>query len=236
MRFKRIINLFESGNVFVTGLRGTGKDVLFGNVITRRNRAYVSNMDYGGQFVKLKFKDICLSDNTYREFISGNLNHYEFPYPRGSDIYISDAGVYLPSQFCNELNKQYQGLVAYLSLSRQISHNNNHYNVQHLGRLYDKAREQGDIYIRCRKCFVIFGFVLQLITIYDKYQSCLDRVKPCRIRVPMFNKNAQIQARIYRDNFFNQHGEVHNHILIYKNKSKHDTYLFEKLLSNGGDS
>ena len=45
MRFKRIIRYFKRGNVCVTGLRGTGKDLLMGNVIARRKKNYVSNLN-----------------------------------------------------------------------------------------------------------------------------------------------------------------------------------------------
>lgn len=234
MRFKKVIDLFNSGNVCVTGLRGTGKDVLFGNVIARRKAPYVSNIDYGGYFCKVNFKDLTLSDNKFTNFVEGDIHEYNYPYPRGSDVYISDVGVYMPSQYCNELNKLYQGMSSYQALSRQVSRNNFHINVQNLNRAWDKIREQSDIYIRCRKCFFVFGFVFQLITTYDKYQTCLDRVKPCRIRVPMLNLEAQTQAKIYRDKFFNQHGEIRNRVLIYRNKSKHDTYYFERLLRDGG--
>lgn len=236
MRFKKIIKLFESGNVCVTGLRGTGKDVLFGNVISRRKAPYVSNIDYGGYYCKANLKDLCLSDNKYNNFIEDDIHEYNYPYPRASDVYISDVGVYLPSQYCNELNKLYQGMASYQALSRQVSRNNFHINVQNLNRAWDKIREQSDIYIRCRRCFVIprINVVFQLITTYDKYDACLNRVKPCRIRVPLFNREAQVNARIYRDKFFNENGTIKNRILIYKNKSKHDTYYFERLLRDGG--
>ena len=46
MGIRKIIKLFENGNVNVTGLRGTGKDVLFSNVIARRKSKYISNVDY----------------------------------------------------------------------------------------------------------------------------------------------------------------------------------------------
>ena len=232
MRFKKIIRMFENGNVCITGLRGTGKDLLMSNVVVRRKDPYVSNIDYGGFFAPLDFDKISLGENTYQEFISGKVFHYEFPYARGSDIYISDVGVYLPSQYCNELNRDYKYLPSYMALSRQVSHNNFHINVQNLNRAWDKIREQSDIYIRCRKCFYIpfVNIVLQLITVYDKYESCVNRVSPCRISGFSLNPVARSQAQTYIDNFFNTHGSVKNRILIYRNKSKYDTYHFEKLL------
>lgn len=233
MRFKKIIKLFDSGNVCVTGLRGTGKDVLFGNVIARRNVDYVSNLDYGYKYNKLELNNLDCGKNTFENFISGNVNYYKYPYPLGSDVYISDVGVYFPAQATLKLNAKYDYFSVYEALSRQVSRNNVHINVQNLNRAWDKIREQSDIYIRCRKCFVIFGFVIQFITIYDKYQSCVDRVAPCRVTVPFFNKEAQLSAKIYIDDFVNRHGSVKNHILIYRNKSTHDTYYFEKLLLGG---
>lgn len=231
MRFKKIVRLFKKGNVCVTGLRGTGKDILFGNVIARRNIPYVSNLDYGGLYNPLSLNKICIP-NTYDNLINNNINDYVYPYPLGSDIYISDAGIYLPSQYCNQLNRDYQGLITYQALSRQVSHNNVHINVQNLNRLWDKVREQSEIYIRCNWCMVLFNkIVIQKITIYDKYQSCLDRVSPCRIRKPnlLMDKEKRLQYELYRDKFYNTYGDIRSRFLIYINKSNHDTYYFEKL-------
>lgn len=230
MRFKKIINLFQNGGVSVCGMKGTGKDVLIGNVIARRKDPYISNLDYGYEYIPLKLNDLNLPNN-YANFINNSTNDYAYPYPLGCDIYISDCGIYLPSQYCNQLNRDYEGIVSFQALSRQIAFANVHFNAQNLNRVWDKLREQSDTYIRCRKCFVIFGFVIQFITIYDKYESCLARINPCRIRAPKIgDKNAKMQADLYLDNFYNQHGSVKNRILIYRNKSKHDTYYFGRLL------
>lgn len=237
MRFGKIVKLFKNGNVCVCGLRGTGKDVLMGNVIARRQKPYVSNLDYtnGQWYNPLDFNRLDMGKNTHKDLIKGDVKYFAYSYPPESDVYISDAGIYLPSQYCNELNKEYGYLPTYFALSRQVSHNNIHTNCQHLGRLWDKLREQAaDNYIRCRKCIFIGNIVVQFITIYDKYQSALDRVKPCRIRVPlMAKKDVKLQADMYRDKFFNTYGDVKNRILLYRNMSMHDTYYFEKLFKGG---
>lgn len=256
MKFSKIIKMFESGNVCVCGLRGTGKDMLTSNVIARRNKPYVSNLDYthDDNYQLLDFEKINVGRNTYKNLISGDIHYYEFPYISGSDIYISDAGIYLPAQYCNELNKQYPHLPTYFALSRQLSHNNMHVNAQHLGRVWDKIREQSDLYIRCRFCWVVFGrvilkikakykwkwldkiplLVIQKITLYDKYESALNRVAPCRITVPLLAKREVKQnAQIYLDKFYNTYGSVKNHLLIYWNKSSYDTFYFEKLFKEG---
>lgn len=241
MGINSIVKLFKQGNVCTCGLRGTGKDVLLGNVIHRRKNPYISNLDYGDNLkksiihvpLKLDYLDI---KNKYDNFHNGDINEYIYPYPKYCDIYLSDAGVYLPSQYCNELNKKYQGLIEFQQLSRQIGQCNFHINTQNLNRLWDKVREQSDIYIRCNWCKVLFGkIVIQKITLYDKYESCLNRVKPCRIAIPLFgSRESKMSARLYIDNWKNQHGKVKNKILIYKNKSRHDTLYFGDLLSKGG--
>lgn len=235
MNIKKIVKLFEKGNVCVTGLRGCGKDMLFGNVIMRRKKMYLSNLDYGGDYIPLDITIMNCGLNTYTNFIENNINYYEWAFEEYGDIYLSDCGVYFPSQYCNYLNNKYGYIATYQALSRQVSHNNVHINCQNLNRVWDKIREQSDIYIRCNWCKVLFNkLVIQKITIYDKYESCLNRVNPCRIHVPLF-ANSQIKqnARLYLDNFYNTHGEISSHILIYFNKSTYDTYYFEKLLKNG---
>lgn len=234
MNLKKIIKLFKDGNVCVTGLRGSGKDVLFGNVIyhlfTKKHLPYVSNLDYGGYYIPLTLSDLDINNN-YNNFIDNKVNDYKYPYNLGSDIFLSDAGVYLPSQYCSQLNKQYEGVIGFQALSRQIGLCNFHINVQNLNRVWDKVREQSDIYIRCLKCKIIGKIVVQKVIIYDKYESCLNRVKPCRIHVPIFgNKVAKMNARLYIDNFINTHGSIKTKLLIYKNHSKHDTLYFGHLL------
>lgn len=235
MLFSSVVRLFKKHSITVCGMKGTGKDLLTGNVIVRRNVPYVSNMNYGGDYYKLDFNDLQMSGNTYKNLIDGDIIPYDYPYPPGADIYVSDAGIYLPSQYCNELNKRYPSLPMFAALSRQIGHDTRfHCNTQNLNRLWDKLREHSDFYITCRRCWYLGGLVIQWITIYDKMQSCIDRVQPCRVRVPLLNKEARVQAQIYRDKFFNQHGTVENHILIYFNRSEHDTYFFGKLFKKGG--
>lgn len=238
MRFRKIVKMFERGSVTVSGMRGTGKDVLFGNVIARRKKPYVSNLDYteGDNFYRCDYGELMLSGATYGDLIKGVVTPFVYQYPCGSDVYISDAGVYFPSQYCNELNKRFPSLPLYMALSRQVSHNNVHVNVQNINRVWDKIREQSDIYITCNKCIVLFGkIVIQVVTLYDKYESCQNRVKPCRVRSRLtLNPVANSQVDIYKDNFYNTHGSVKRKLLIYWNKSKHDTYYFEKFFAQGG--
>lgn len=234
MRFKKLIKLFEDGNVCVCGLRGRGKDLLMSNVVIRRRLPYISNIDYGAQHFDFNYNDLNCGKNTYNRFIDGDVNYYKFPYPDGTDVYLSDAGIYFPSQFCNELNKKYAYMSVFQAISRHVGNCNFHFNAQNLNRVWDKIREQSDIYILCRRCFYIKGFVIQFITIYDKYDSAVARMKPLRLPAPMFaNSQTRMMRKIQLAQHEASHGMIENRILIYKNKSNYNTRQFNEILQKG---
>lgn len=234
-----IKRLFRRGNCFVFGERGDGKDVLFGNIIARSKKPYISNCDYthDDRYIPLDFSKLDCGKNTWQDFLNGTIKYYEYPYPLGADIYISDTGVYLPSQYNGELDKKFAYLPTFFSLSRHVGRCNIHANTQGLSRPWLKLREQGRRYIRCRGVFkplMKIGIVVQKVTIYSKYESGVACIEPCRITIPLLaTPDARMNAQIYRDKFFNQHGSVKTHFLIYFNKSKHDTHHFEKILKEG---
>lgn len=237
-RKRKVISLFKQGNVIVTGLRGSGKDMLMANVIASRKEPYVSNVDYKCRhtaYIPLQLDKLSVPDK-FQNFIDGDLIPYEYPYPEKSDIYISDAGVYFPSQYQGQLVKEYEGLPYFQALSRHLGDCNFHCNVQNLNRLWDKIREQSDIYIRCKSCKVFGKFVVQTIVVYDKYDSCLNRVEPYKHIATPFSMSAKIRteykardAQCLRE-FNERNGTVKKMTLIYVNKSKYDTRLFKSLL------
>lgn len=242
MGLKYVINQFKKGNVIVTGLRGDGKDMLFANVIARRKSIYISNLDYHCQrspFIRLNLDRLNVK-NDYSNFIENNVVAYDYPYPENCDIYISDAGVYFPSQNERELCKQFPQMPIFQALSRHIGNCNFHCNVQNLNRLWDKIREQSDIYIRCVSCRVLFGkWVFQRVIVYDKYESCLNRVEPyIHIKAPLLSHGNSRAEYLSKDElalreFKERNGLVKGQILIYKNKSQYDTRFFKKLLADG---
>lgn len=237
---RKIIKLFEQGNVSVSGLRGTGKDMLTANVVVRRKLPYISNVDYGGGaysdggcYIPLDFAELDCGHNTYDNFISGKVNKYVFPYPDGTDVYVSDAGIYLPSQYCNELNRKYSYIATYMALSRHLGANNFHFNSQNLNRVYDKVREQSDIYITCNKCFVLWGFVLQFVTIYEQYESAVKRVPPFRLSKSLFSADRKFDYEKELMHYNISYGKIKRRILLYRNKSTYDTRRFKEMLANG---
>ena len=231
---KKITELFENGNVCVTGLRGKGKDMLMANVVVRRDIPYVANIDYTDEYIPFELAHFDCGKNDYRNFINGDIKPYVFPYEDGTDLYISDVGVYFPSQYCNELNRDYKYFPTFMALSRQIGECNVHINVQNLNRAWDKIREQSDIYIRCTFCKVIFGYVIQTVVVYDLYDSCVQRVKPFRITAPLLaSREMRLQVDMERERYEQKFGKVQSKLLIYKNKSTYNTREFKNKLENG---
>lgn len=239
--FKSIVKMFDKGNVCVCGLRGDGKDMLMSNVACRRKLPYISNVDYGGGkfadggfFIPLNFVDISCGFNTYKDFISGEPHYYKFPYPDGTDVYLSDLGVYFPSQYCNELNRDYKFIPVYMALSRHLAAGNVHFNVQNLNRAWDKIREQSDQYILCRWCHVFFGkIVFQKVRIYELYDSCLRRIPPFRLSRPFLGGVRVDSWRQEKERYEQNYGVVKEKLLIYFNKSSYDTRIFKTILEGG---
>lgn len=233
MRLKTIRKLFDKGNVLVFGLRGRGKDVLFGNIIARKKKKYISNMDYTSdeRFIPFNPSEFDCGRNTYKDFIDGTIKPYTFPYPRGTDLYISDVGIYFPSQYCNELNKDFKYFPTFFALSRQLGANV-FINVQALPRCWDKIREQSDVYVRCDKCHVFFGkLVLMHVTLYDRYESAVRQVEPFSLKLPLLrNKESRMAYDLEKQRYYQNNGKVKGGWLLFINKSKHDTLYFDKLL------
>lgn len=237
MLFRSVIKKFEDGNVCVTGLRGRGKDMLMANVVVRRRKPYVSNVEYYPEnHIEYNPKDYDIGGNTYRNFIEGTLKRYVYPHQDGTDLYISDVGVYFPSQYCNELNRDYKSVPTFSALSRHLGACNVHINVQNLNRAWDKLREMSDTYIACNGCFVLFGIVFQRITVYDMYDSCIRRIKPYQYKAPLLaSKEMRQLDDMERMRYEQNYGKVRSHILIYRNKSSYDTRVFKTMLENAVD-
>lgn len=240
MFFRKFVKYFDKGNVSVCGLRGDGKDMLMANVVVRRKKAYISNIDYGGQRCPFIYELLNCGKNNYQNFLSGKIKKYIYPYADETDIYISDAGVYFPAQYNDKLNREYPEFPTFMALSRQIGKCNVHYNSQALNRVWDKIREQSDIYIRCRGCIVIFGIVFLHGRIYEKYESAVNNVRPFKLHDPngiLASREAHEQFRMHKEmkeaDYYNTHGEIVPFFTIFRNKSVYDTRLFKKILAEG---
>jgi hypothetical protein len=204
-----------------------------GNVACR-SRSYYSNINYGGNFHPLDFSSLDIR-NSYSDLVEGRITPYRYPYEEKADIFISDIGVYFPSQYNNELDKKYPRLPLFLALSRQLGNVNVHTNTQAISRNWLKFREQSDCYILCRWVFkplVKHGIVIQKITLYDNYDSCVKGVVPFRIPAPSIfaPKEAKLNYEIEKQRFIQNYGNVKDIIFVYRQKSSYDTRYFKTLL------
>lgn len=232
--FSRIRRMFSRGNTCVFGLRGRGKDMLMSNIAVRQKRPYVSNIDYGSERIPLDFKSLCVPTN-FEGFINGTITPYEYPYPEKSDIFVSDAGIYLPCQYNDRLNRNYGGLTTFAALSRHLGDCNIHYNTQALNRVWDKFREQCDCYIMAVRCKVIFGFVFQTVRVYERYDAAEKCVPPCRFKVPLLGSTGKTMARIEQQKYEITYGKIKTYRLLYRNKSSYDTRIFKTLMKGNDD-
>lgn len=239
MTIQKIVRMYKRGSVSCSGMRGSGKDILTANVIARRGGYYVSNVDYKSRvrFKKsryIRFNPALLRvGNSYKEFIENKVKSYIYPYPDGTDIYISDAGVYFPAQHCSELNRDYKDIPTFMALSRQLGDCNVHVNSQALNRVWDKIREQSDQYIVCQWCKVIGRVVVQCIRIYERYQTAVDNIPPCRVKMPLLSPERRQRAMLERERYLLQYGRIQSRLLIYFNKSDYDTRIFKSILEGG---
>lgn len=235
---RQLVKLSRKGNLSISGIKGSGKDLMQGNIIARKPERYVSNMDYthDERYIPLNLSEFDMAGNTYHNFISGNIKPYKYPYEDGVDVIISDAGVYLPSQYDSQLDKQYPYLATWGALQRHMNEGLLHFNSQSHARVWKKLREQCcDFYIRCDKAFVIFGIAIGTYYFYDKESSLLNKVKPCRLRKPgiFAPQEAKMMYETHVDNFYNTYGTVEWHWYICLNKSKHNSRRFKEMLENG---
>lgn len=227
MGFNKILRLFATGNVMVYGIKGSGKDMLFGNVIVRRGLPYVSNLDYGGDRYALDLKALRIGSD-FRAFIDGDVASYIYPFPEKADIYISDAGVYFPCQYNGVLNKSYSDFPQFLALCRQLGDCAVHTNTQGFNRPWDKIREQSDIYILCRSCRVFFKrLVFQRVTVYDDVDAAMKKVRPFTLRAGLLDRK---RVKVAKQQFETAYGKVRSYLLVYRNRSSYNTRYFRDLL------
>ncbi len=190
---RKLVKMFETESVLVSGGKGTGKDMMFSFVTRKRRLPYHSNVNYGGKFIPFNSRiDFSCGGNTCVNLINNNIIPYEYPYPDGQDYYISDAGVYYPAQDFALLNRNYRSYPLFSALSRHLGDCAIHLNVQNPNRVWDKLREQCTMYVRTRSCRVFFGRLVRLsYVVYTDYESCCRRIDP--FKRPLFGGRKKLE-------------------------------------------
>lgn len=223
-----LVECFKKNNVIVYGKKGSGKDLIFQYVINKRKRPYLSNISYGNKYKHIEIKELELNPNTYDNFIKGNISKIDKNLLfENHDIYISDGGIYLPSQYDNKLYKTYPSLPITYALSRHLYNNNIHCNVQNIGRLWKALREQADTYILAKNTIKLCGLFIVRYNIYDKYNTAVNELEPLKVRKGI------IARKDYTDTRDKEYKAVNGSIkkgyfIITKKSLKYDTRIFEK--------
>lgn len=224
---KIILDAFKKGNVIVYGKKGKGKDLLFQYVINIRKKDYLSNIYFGSNYNPVTLNEISCAPNTFENLINEKYIKTENKGWEDMDIYLSDCGIYLPSQFDSSLYKKFPSFPIYYALSRHLYHNNVHCNTQNLTRVWKALREQADSYIKCQGVINLPGFLVIKWCYYDKYESAVNNILPIVTpRKILFRKDDSIIAQFKATN-----GEIKNGISIIRKKAiMYDTRVFKSYL------
>lgn len=174
-----IIKVFKRNNVIVFGKKGTGKDMLFQAVINKRKEIHYSNILYTkSKTLLLKINEITLFPNSYENLINDNVEKIDPNLDEKLDIYLSDGGTYLPSQYDYMLHKKYTSLPLFYALQRHLYNSNFHVNVQSLSRLWKPLRELADGYFKMERTIFIGPLYIISLTYYDRYESAEQSLLP----------------------------------------------------------
>jgi hypothetical protein len=225
---KFIMRSFESNNTGIFGRKRKGKDVLTQYVIYKRRKPYYANISYGYDLIKqIDIAELKLGDNDYVNFINGTINKIERSFYEKCDIYVSDAGNYLPSQYFKELNQKYKGLSLFLSLQGHTYASNTHFNWNgEYSRLYDKAREQiDDLYRALGRIIIPFFGIFAKYRYFERPQSAELNLKPYKTNSLIDSK----QNKALRDQYYATNGVIKDlWIYVPFRVMKYDTRAFEK--------
>lgn len=224
---KALCNCFESDNVIVFGLKGKGKDLTFNKVINSRDIPCYANIPYNKELcVQKSIEDFSVSPNTFIDILNNDVKLIKKINKERTDMYVSDGGIHLPSQYSNLLCKKYPGLPTYYALNRHLTASNFHINTQYLGRVWDKLREHAGYYIKACQTWNIFGFLVTKIIIYNKYDSAMAQLDPYKAS-GIIKHN---ESRANEEDFKAKHGDVNAYYIIqHKSKVYYDSRYFHKV-------
>ena len=225
---KALVECFESANCIVFGLKGCGKDLLFNKVINSRAINCYANIPYNKELCSVRdIQDFSVSPNTFENILENDIHTVDKINMENCDYYISDGGIFLPSQYSNILIKKYPSLPIYYALNRHLTNSNIHINTQYLGRVWDKLREHAGYYIKAVKTHKIFGFLITDFIIYDTYTSASSQMRPYKITGLITHS----ESRANKEDFESKHGLVKEYKIIQRVKDVHyDSRYFHRLI------
>lgn len=225
---KALIECFTSANCIVFGLKGAGKDLIFNKIINVRNENCYANIPYNKELCTvLDIQEFSVAPNTFENILENDIKIVDKNNKENCDYYISDGGIFLPSQYSTTLIKKYPSLPIYYALNRHLTNSNIHINTQYLGRVWDKLREHAGYYIKAVHTTKIFGFLITDFIVYDNYTSASSQMRPYKITGLVTHS----ESRANKEDFESKHGLVKEYKIIQRIKNVHyDSRYFHRLI------
>ena len=215
---RALVEAFEQANCLVFGIKGAGKDLIFNKAINSRNKNCYANIPYNKELCTVReISDFSVSPNTYINFLENDVKVVDKINKENCDFYISDGGIFLPSQFSQDLVKRYPSFPIYYALNRHLTNSNIHINTQYLGRVWDKLREQAGFYIKAVKTTRILGCLITSFIIYDSYTTASSQMRPYKVTGLITHS----ESRANKEDFESKHGLVKEYKIIQKIKDVH---------------
>ena len=247
---KALVQTFRDGNVITFGKKGGGKDCINNKVINARKEPCYANIPFNKEYcIERDIKEFSVEPNTFEDILENKVTTIKKTNKENCDYYISDGGIFLPSQYSNRLIKDYPSLPIYYALSRHLTNSNIHINTQYLGRVWDKLREQSAYYVRAiktRKFLVFkndtesqgsiknkfkqfitkhFGFLVTEFIIYDNYASAMSELRPYKATGLITHS----ESRANREDFEAKHGSVKRYFIAqFVHNVHYDTRHFHR--------
>jgi hypothetical protein len=231
-----IAKKFKNGNVIVWGKKRKGKDLLFQKVINHRKKPYYTNYpddyNYGSSGKQILINDLSVSPNTYYHTITNQIKKIDLNNDmEKKDIYIADAGIYLPSHQHHIISKEFPSLPIFYSIIGHLYDSNIHVNYNgSITRLYDKLREQADDYFQVLGNIKFFRLFFIKVRYYENYETAKQGLLPMRNAIFNFDQRALYEQ------YTATHGTIKDMwVVIRKGKIKYDTRYFKRLFGNDNE-
>jgi hypothetical protein len=218
---------FDKHNMIVFGKKGSGKDLFFQTIIKYRKKRYYSNIPYGYKREQsIAISDLSVSPNTFEQTIDNKFHRIPVRFEEKIDFYVSDGGIYLPSQYDSLIDRKFPSLFIFYVLIRHLYNSNIHINYNgSITRLYKKLREQADGYVKMRGVIKLPFILVLLGTYYDKFESAESSLLPLSSRA--FNGFSKAETDLYRA----QNGVIKDFFVFVRKKSiKYDTRYFKNVI------
>ena len=173
-----LMDIFNNHKTETFGFQGTGKDLLTSHVIRLIGRPYYANIEYDGNVTLFDLKDLNAGGNTYQDLINGTVKKFPRKFAEGWHKYISDCGIYLPSQYYKDLEEIYPGMPVEFALHRQLYNSQIHINSQDIDRPWTKLTEQIDAFINTLGVRREGEYLYVRYVYYTKYDSARKGILP----------------------------------------------------------